>query len=147
MRRIGRKGEKIGDKKTLYLHHLWNDLLKELSKKSGQSQSVIVEWCLSASLEEFKEKFGLNREEAKSEKEKEKILDVEEAFKLGKKELVAYAQRTSEKRIMQDIIFEKHESGIDNFMNDEPQNIWERITSRKNKRSDGWENEGWREIQ
>lgn|SRR4030067_834386 len=143
MRRIGRKGEKTGNKKTLYLQNLWNETLRKASEESGKSQSEITEWCLSASLEEFRERFCPKDQESKSDKEKEKNLDMEEAFKLTKKEFVAYAQRSSERRKMQDIIFGEHESGAENFMKDvAPQGILDRILGRGQGHR---ENEEWKE--
>jgi hypothetical protein len=99
---------------------------------------------INGAVQFFKEKFGLNKKEEVSAKEKEKILDMEEAFKLGKKEFVAYAERTSEKRYMQNILFGKHESGIENFMRDvEPQSILDKILGRGQGHK---ENEEWREV-
>ena len=134
MRRIGRKGEKVGYKKTLYLMRLLNDVLKKYSKDSGKSQSEIVEWCLGHSLDDFKERFC---KEAKSEKEQQKNDDLIDAWKLSRKELVAYAQRTSERRFGQDILHGGHEFEIENFMrNMEPQSIWDRILGRKKGRGE-----------
>src|SRR3990170_8783755 len=126
MKRDGRKGEVTGEKKTLYLRHLWNESLKEASKKSGKSQSEIVEWALSHSFEDFRKQF-LNEKEVKSDKDVEKILDTEEAFKLSKKELAKYAQETSERRYGQDILYGEHETDFKSFMKAEPQSIWNRI--------------------
>lgn len=147
--RKGGRGERVGAKKTIYLHHLWNKVIKEYSKETGMSQSAIVEWCLGASMEEFREKFGLNKKQDVSGKEQEKILDVEEAFKLSKKELVAYAQRSSETRFMRDLYgFGRNESVGENLMRDvEPQGILDRIFNRKHKRDDGWESTGWEQVE
>lgn len=149
--RLSRKGERSGAKKTLYLAHIWNDMLKDGKKKSGMSQSEIVEWCLSNSWEDFKEKFGLNEKEAKSKKDKKLILNGEEALKLGKIEFMKYAERTCAERHFRNILYGRNNVNVDyegfiQFMKLEPQSILDRIKGKFTKRPDNWRNRGWEEY-
>ena len=146
MRKTGIRGEHSGKNKTLYLHHVWINTLKDLAKESGKSQGEVVEWALSASLEDFRAKFGLN-DKAKSEKEVKKIKDVEDAFALGKKELVRFAQETSEQRYGKYILSGEYQSVAENYLREmEPQKLWDKIRGRQSKRLDGWIDEGWQPV-
>lgn len=147
MRRIGNRGERSGKNKTLYLHHLWIETLRELAKESGQSQGEVVEWALSASLEDFRAKFGLNDKEVKSDKEVKKIKDVEDALKLGKQELIKFAQETSEERYGKYIMSGECQSVAENYFREmEPTKLWDRIRNKESVRLDGWIEQGWQPV-
>jgi len=147
--RVGRKGERSGKKKTLYISHRTNELLKwakKAAKRKGTSlsESQIVDWIVLSNWKEFCKKLGLHEEEAKSEKERKKLLSFEEQFNLTKKQFVRYAQETSEERYTRDVIFgNAYRGDLSNFAKIEPSSVFERILGWIGRRRE----DDWQEVE
>lgn len=141
MRRWGRKGEVTGERAHFYLKKAFRDLVRSYAKQLGRSQSDVLEELIVIGDNEFRRKYGIGSEEDKSDKEMKKADMREEAVKLAGKELVRYAQESSERRFMQDIYFGKHSvSDMEkSLLEIEPESIWERFFGRFRKQDERWE--------
>ena len=136
---MGRNKEEVRRKSaTFRLHHLWLDKIKERAKESGMSQADCIEWAMNISRKEWEENYC--KKDAKSDKDKKKNAEIIDAWKLGKKELVKYAERTTEQRYMHDILYGRHgKLDLENFMQLDPQNILDRLKGKFHRRSTGWQ--------
>ena len=87
---------------------------------------------------EFRERHSIGSESDKAEKHSEE--DREEAVKMVGRELARYAQNTSEKHFMQDIIFGRHSVNENEsfLLSIEPQSIWDRIVGRFKEEPERW---------
>lgn len=147
---LGRKGEREGQRRNIYLRHVLHDMLKDGKKKSGQSMSQIIEWCVCHSFKDWREQFLDEDELAK--KKREELMDMEEAYRLGHREYARYCERTSEERYMRHILFgdldlEKGKvraiENFENWLNYDPDSLWQKLKGKFSRRDDGWVERGW----
>src|SRR3990170_5655764 len=132
MKRIGRKGEKTGERMHVYLKRVFKEMVDGYSVQTGKSRSEVIEDLIVYGDSEFRRRHSIGSEEDKSEKEIKKAFDREDAIKLSGRELTKFSQDTCAERYMNDIIFGRHSinEAEKSLMEIEPQSIWGKIVGR-----------------
>jgi hypothetical protein len=72
--RLGRKGERTGIKKTLYMSKVWNETVKEYSEKTKLPQHLVVEILMNVGNAEFRRRYNLDEEQQPSKEVFEETL-------------------------------------------------------------------------
>ena len=96
---IGRKKQRTGVKKTIYLDKLWNHTVIDYAQRTGLSQSDVIERLMLLGDKEFRKRFGLEGKSAESEEEKEKAKDREDAVRLQREKRERDWQEAREERM------------------------------------------------
>lgn len=119
-----KKGASDKVKKTMRLRKIWDDMIKEYARRTGQTQIAVIEKLLAYGDKSFRAEHGLGYETDERETE-----DREEAVNLAGKQLTRRGQQTSEERYMRSILFD-YQKPVD-VSRLEPRDIWDRLLKRR----------------
>ena len=102
---IGRRKERTGVKKTIYLDNLWNETVKDYAKRTGLSQSDVIERLMLQGDREFRKKFRLDDSSNQSEREQVQDKDREDVVQQQREKRERDWKEAREKRL-KDIILD-----------------------------------------
>ena len=120
--------EKNTIKKTIRLRNVWDELIKEYSRRTGLSQISVIEKLLSYGNEQFRDYYGLGEES-----DRETAREHGDAVRLAIKQVMPKGEELANaymRKLLFGDIANVEESM--NLIQLEPRSIWDKLTRKNN---------------
>jgi hypothetical protein len=117
-------------KKTVRLRRVWDDMIKEYSRRTGLKQIEVIEKLLSYGNNQFREYYGLGEESDTAT-----AMEKGDAVRCARHQVELKGEKLADAH-MRSILFGDLDGTVresENLMKLEPRTIWDRLTRKKDE--------------